>query len=261
MLGNNIQYLRQNKNLSQEALAKALGLTRTSLSGYEIGKIEPNIDVLKKISKYFNTSIDSLLNSDLSQNTGVKNIGDDNLRILAVTVDKEENENIEFVPVKAKAGYLNGYGDPEFIKELPRFNIPNRPIGTYRAFEISGDSMLPINHGSIIIGKYIENWQDLKDDLTYVLVTHSDGVIYKRIKNDIETKGKLTLISDNPIYQPFEVYLKDIKEAWGYYAHISFNHPDSQISLSDVMENVRDLQEEVEGLKKTRFKKTNNFGS
>lgn len=258
MLHENIKFLRQQQKLSQAELADQLGLTRTSLSGYEIGKIEPNLEILNKLSTHFKISLDELINSDVSK-TKRSDAAKNSFRVLAITVDKEEKENIEFVPVKARAGYLEGYGDPTYVKELFRFNLPNRPLGTYRAFEISGDSMLPIGNGSIIISRYVENWQDIKNNFTYILVTQTEGVVYKRVINNIQKNGTLKLISDNPIYQPYDIPIEEIREAWGYYAHISFNHPDSSITFDHLVHTVKDLQEEVEGLKRIKFSKVNNF--
>jgi hypothetical protein len=58
-----------------------------------------------------------------------------NLRVLSVTVDADDRENIELVPVKASAGYLNGYGDPEYVAELPKFSLPMFGQGTFRALK------------------------------------------------------------------------------------------------------------------------------
>ena len=60
-----------------------------------------------------------------------------------------------FVPVKAAAGYLAGYADPEFIDELNTFTLPMLAPGKYRAFEIVGDSMLPTQSGSVIVGERV----------------------------------------------------------------------------------------------------------
>ena len=46
------------------------------------------------------------------------------IRVLATTVNIENEENIELVSEKAKAGYANGFSDPEFIKTLPAFQLP-----------------------------------------------------------------------------------------------------------------------------------------
>ncbi len=56
-----LRELRENKNLTQAQLAKELLIDQRSLSFYEIGKYEPNLDTLKKISIFFNVSSDYLL--------------------------------------------------------------------------------------------------------------------------------------------------------------------------------------------------------
>ena len=67
---------------------------------------------------------------------------------------------LKLVPTKAAAGYTNGFADPEYLQELPRLYVPNLSTGTHRAFEINGDSMLPMPSGSVIIGRYVDNWHD-----------------------------------------------------------------------------------------------------
>ena len=55
------------------------------------------------------------------------------VKVLSITVDKQDRENIELVPQKAAAGYLNGYADPEYLEDLPKFQIPTlNGTGTYR---------------------------------------------------------------------------------------------------------------------------------
>src|SRR5690606_251955 len=103
------------------------------------------------------------------------------VRVLSITVDEEDRENIELVPVKASAGYLNGYADPEFIRELPRFHLPIFKQGTYRAFELKGDSMLPLQPGTIVVGEFVEDWKNIKPGETYIIISKSEGVVYKRV--------------------------------------------------------------------------------
>lgn len=61
MFGERLSQLRKEKGLTQEELAKALNMTRSSLSLYEIGKRDPDTDTLKKIADFFNVSTDYLL--------------------------------------------------------------------------------------------------------------------------------------------------------------------------------------------------------
>src|SRR5690606_12541760 len=128
-----------------------------------------------------------------------------NLRVLSTAVAQEERGNIELVPVKASAGQWNGYADPEYVKELPRFSLPICSQATYRAFEIKGDSMLPVPSGSIIIGEYVENWHDIKSGQTYVSISKDEGIVYKRIGAKFKEDKGLKLVSDNKVYEPYWV--------------------------------------------------------
>jgi phage repressor protein C with HTH and peptisase S24 domain len=150
---------------------------------------------------------------------------------------------------KAAAGYLNGYADPEFIEELPRFQLPFLPQGTYRAFEISGDSMLPLTPGTIIIGEYVENWEVLKDGHCYILVTGTEGVVYKRVYNKLDEGKVLSLHSDNPAYPPYSVKIADVVEVWKAKAYISSVFPDPDMSIQKLASIVLDLQNHVIKLK------------
>lgn len=56
-----IRDLREDKDLNQKQMAEILNIAQTTYSDYELGKINIPIEVLKKLSIYFNTSIDYLL--------------------------------------------------------------------------------------------------------------------------------------------------------------------------------------------------------
>jgi SOS-response transcriptional repressor LexA len=150
---------------------------------------------------------------------------------------------------------MNGYSDPEYISELPKFNLPMLPKNaTYRAFEISGDSMLPITSGSIVIGRYLESITEIKNGKTYVLVTDREGVVYKRVFNYIEEKGTLYLVSDNKSYSAYEVDPKEVLEIWEAKAYISIQFPDpeaaNELSIDKIAGMVLNLQHDVNEIKK-----------
>src|ERR1051326_4522540 len=121
----NIRLLRGKKGYSQQKVADDLIITRARLSKYEEGKSEPPLDVLKRISQYFHVSIDILISVNLRK-TSLDSLlkMDDNRILLPITVDKQGKDFIEIVPHKAKAGYLNGYRDPEFIESLQQMHLP-----------------------------------------------------------------------------------------------------------------------------------------
>lgn len=136
-----------------------------------------------------------------------------------ITIDTQGNENVVLVPVRARAGYLNGYADPSFIEKLPAYRLPGLSHGSYRLFEVEGLSMYPTLHGGdMIIGQNVEQLQDVRDDRIHVVVTKNDGVVVKRVLNRIKKDGKLILKSDN--YKDRDMYPSivcdpgDVIEVW-----------------------------------------------
>ncbi|TRX59218.1 helix-turn-helix domain-containing protein [Fulvivirga sp. M361] len=244
MIRQTLKKLRGLHKMSQKQLANEIGINRSTLADYETGASEPNIETLKRFSEYFNITLDQLINGNgnKSSNQGLK--------VLAVTVDAVNNENIELIPEKAKAGYLDGYSDPEFIKTLPKFHFPNLPTGTYRAFEIKGNSMPPINDGFIVIGKYVESFTEIVNNRRYILITMNEGIVFKRIKKNIKSLTELILISDNLSYPPYSINKDEIMEIWSFYSFIGF--PDDYHShvIEDIFEKLEVIDNKIENLVK-----------
>lgn len=252
----NIRHLRKNAGYTQAQLAEKLDIKRSLVGAYEEGRAEPKLSTLVNVAKLFDISLDELITADLSDPSFKSAAASGNatgakLRVLAITVDQDERENIELVPYKASAGYLNGYADPEFIEELPRFRLPTLGKGgTYRAFEISGDSMLPIASGTVIVGRYVEDWSQVKDGTPCIIVSEKEGVVFKRVYNKMQEASTLRLHSDNPVYSPYEVHLEDVLEIWEAKSYISSTFPIADLSLDKLSSIVLDLQKEMQKLKK-----------
>lgn len=254
IIAENIKYLRKKAGFTQEQFSNEVGIKRSVVGAYEEARAEPRLQTLMKIAEVLNVTSDDLITSDLTKGLP-PSAQKEKVKILSITVDQEDRENIELVPQKAAAGYMNGFSDPEYISELPKFRLPMLPPNaTYRAFEISGDSMLPIISGSIIIGKYLESIAEIKNGKTYVLVTEQEGVVYKRIFNYVEEKGKLFLVSDNKAYSPYEISPKNVLEIWEARAFISVDFPDPEaaheLSMDKIAGMVIDLKQEVDEMKK-----------
>lgn len=261
VVSNNIKALRKQVGFTQEQFAEKIGIKRSLLGAYEEGRADPRLNNLQNMAKEFGVSVDILISKDISHMSRqeLQQLAEkaskavpptEKLKVLSITVDKEERENIELVPQKAAAGYLNGYADPEYLEELPRFQLPMLPkSGTYRAFEISGDSMLPMPSGSVVIGQYLESYKDIRNGRTYVIVSEKEGVVYKRVFNYVDDNGKLFLVSDNKTFAPFEVAIEDVLEIWEAKAFISLQFPDPEtkvdMTLDKLANIVLDLQQEV----------------
>jgi len=214
VFSDNIRFLRDQKNLTQEALSEEIQLSRVRYSKYEGGRSEAPYEVLIRISKYFKVSIDLLLTVDIRKFPLEEMVNLPGNKILfPVAVDTEGNNFIEIVPQKASMGYLKGFSDPEFIESLQKMQLPFLKNGKYRAFLADGDSMPPFADQSIIIGEYIEELEDLKSNKEYIFVTN-EGITYKTFLK----RGKkfVTVSADNPFYEPYNIALEDIVEVWRY---------------------------------------------
>jgi hypothetical protein len=108
--------------------------------------------------------------------------------------------------------------------------------------------MLPLPSGSLIIGQYLDNWNSVKDQQTYVLVTVSEGIVYKRIHNNIKKNETLRLVSDNPAYEPYDVNVEDVLEIWESKAYISTDFPKPDMSVEKLSAIVSGLQKQVDKL-------------
>jgi len=262
----NIKLLRKRRGRTQDDVAVALDMKRSTLSGYENEVAQPGIEALVAFSKYYKIAIDTLLKVDLttlreSQLSQIERGYDmyysgSKLRVLATTVDPENEETIELVNEKASAGYTTGFADPEYLKVLPTFQLPFlSKQKKYRTFQISGDSMLPIPSGSLVTGEFVQNWTLVRDGQACIILTLNDGLVFKIIQNLLKTEGKFRLYSLNPMYEPFDIEGKEIREVWKFVHYISSEIPEPNLPKETLTQTVIQLKRDVEMLKRERIGK------
>ena len=222
LFSDNIRALRIKHQVSQEKLAEKLQITRGRYVKYEDGTSEAPYDILKRIAQYYQLSIDLLLSVDVRKIEVEKLLQLENNRlILPIQVDKNGDNCIEVVTQKAKAGYLSGYADPEYIEQLQQISLPFLGVGKYRGFPVEGDSMPPHQNGDIVIGRYVEQLGEVLSGKTYILITRNEGVVYKRLnKNNGNT---IAVTSDNQFYPPYEIKASEVLEIWEFQCSISKN--------------------------------------
>lgn len=241
--GSNLETLRLKKGLRQYEMSDRLGFERTTWGNYERGKSFPKLEDFFKIAKYFGVSESDLLNVDMqnvqvnaeeedAENTknvqvNVKpivqvkgkssssNAGESRMP-LVVTMDTSGRENVVLVPVKARAGYLTGYGDPKFIESLPTYSFPALKTGTYRAFEVDGHSNHPtLSPKDLVICSNVDQLRDIKEGELHVFVTKSDGIVVKRPLFDHLNPDEIILQSDNFLeYSDTSISAKKVLEVW-----------------------------------------------
>ena len=247
--GKNLRYLRKLRGWTQAQMADKLGIKRSLIGAYEESRAEPRIDVLTAIGQIFKLTLDELFLEDLDQPGEGTYLDRRRALMMASTTEAK----VQFVPIKAAAGYLAGYEDNEFLDELNTFTLPMLAPGFYRAFEIVGDSMLPTPSGSVIIGEKVEHINDVKNNNAYIVVSRSNGIVYKRIVRNNKTKDQLTLVSDNPVFEPYAVEAMDIMEIWKAQMIITKidKHQRWDVSqMAGLAGVVNNLQQEVASLKK-----------
>lgn len=243
--GQNLKYLRKLRGWTQEEFANKLGIKRSLIGAYEEERADPRLEVMEVVCQMFKVTLDELMLKDMSD-TGGSYLAKRRMQKMMTA----ERNVIHFVPVKAAAGYLAGYADNEFIDELNTFTLPMLSGGNYRAFEIIGDSMMPTPSGSIIVGEKVEDTEDVKNNQPYIVVSRNEGIVYKRIVKSNKAKNKLTLVSDNPQYQPYQVNVEDVVELWHAQMVLSKVSQQQRWDMDSLASMVNNLQNQVSSLKK-----------
>lgn len=109
-LGTRLKGLREDRGLNTEDLAEALNFTKSIIWSYELGKKEPSLSHIKRISDYYNVPVDYLLISDKKLSLELQ---DENaMSSYALTVDDIEVSNQELLDtitfIKTKRSLNNG---------------------------------------------------------------------------------------------------------------------------------------------------------
>ena len=109
--------------------------------------------------------------------------------------------------------------------------------------------MLPTASGSVIVGEKVDNLDDVKNNQTYIVISRNEGIVYKRLMKNPKAKAKLTLISDNPSYQPYVVNAADVLELWKASLVIAKANTQQRWDVNQLANLVNNLQEQVSTLK------------
>lgn len=223
-IGSQLRHFRKQRGWTQTDLAERAGLKRTALGAYEEGRAEPRVAALVRLAHILNVSLDALVLG------GTKHRMEQDIRVLPIPVDRDsEFERISAVGNKAAAGYTAGLGDPEWIAQLPHFNLPLPEVPqdrTLRFFQIEGDSMLPLRSGTWILTEFVERLDQLGNGKPYILSTRDDGLLFKKVESLPHEEGHLQLISTHPAFSPFTYPVENIREAWRAIGWFSTDWPD-----------------------------------
>jgi transcriptional regulator with XRE-family HTH domain len=256
-IAQNLKFLRKRKGKSQEEMAQALGLNRSTYSGYENEVAQPSLELLLQLAQSENLPLEVLLSKSLAklpaaeldafQGAWIGEASGQNLRVLTTVVNAQNEEEIELISEKVSAGYTSGYADPNYLQELPTLRLPFLSKDRkYRAFPIVGDSMPPVVHGSYVVGEFVQDWLRLPSNTPCVVVTKEDGIVFKYVQNLLQAQQILRLSSTNPLYAPFDVPVGEVLEVWRFVSYISRELPDIQLDHAALGSQIRAMQADLQ---------------
>ena len=110
--------------------------------------------------------------------------------------------------------------------------------------------MMPTPSGSIIVGEKVDNLEAAKTNMAFIVVTSHEGIVYKRVVKSNRSKGKLTLVSDNPAYQPYQINSEEILELWQAQAIINKVTQQQRWDVNALANLVNNLQDQVSNMAK-----------
>ncbi len=233
--------VRRDLGYTQSEFAKLLGISNTT-ADIERGRTKLSGKVVAELLRQFKINPLWLFGEGTNQYLATSNVS---VIPKVVTVDANENENMVLVNAKAAAGYPQNIQDTSWYRQLPAFDIPLPEFrnATYRGFQVEGDSMLPnLRPGEWVLAKAVESIQDVSANKMYVVVLH-DAVLVKKLEKS-PNGYKMSLISLNETYPPYEVDMQQIQELWQVNSKITFG-----LDATTETGLLRQLQESMEELK------------
>lgn len=210
------------KGVTAYRIGKDTSISKQSILGYLDKGVKPNQNVSIELASYLGVNVEWLITGNGQM------YGNNNTYQEAEQISDINYMNVPLIHIPAHAGYKRGFGDEQYIENLPTIPvIVDRAYkGKYRVFEINGDSMddgtvRSIAHGDKVLGREVkkEYWKTKLHYTKYhfVIVSISDGLLFKQIiSHDVENLI-ITCHSLNPdksSYPDFEMSLTDVAELY-----------------------------------------------
>lgn len=245
MSGSRLVELRDLLKLSQQEFAHKTGITQGALSQLETSKSKLSLDTIYKISRAFGVDCNWLVTGE-----GAIFVNDTSSEKKRVGNSNNNNAPKGFVPLirgEAHAGYIENYMDEKYLETLEVYKIPGYESGSYRLFEIEGDSMIPtIYPGEIVVTEKLADQASVENGALCIVVMF-EGIVAKRVYIYPEDKNALILKSDNTEYKTYSVPMSDVREIWLVRAKITSVFAQSQIIDAS---KIRELETDIMALKR-----------
>ncbi len=93
MIADRIKALREQKGLTQTALARKLNITRSSVNAWEMGISTPSTQYIIELSKIFDVSADYLLGVSSTASVNVSGLSDNDIELVHTLIEHLKNKN------------------------------------------------------------------------------------------------------------------------------------------------------------------------
>lgn len=188
-IGKRIRKLRKEKKLTQEDLAKILGVKPTAVSAWESGRNKPLMDKVGLMAQYFDVPISYFFEED---------------KLEEKTIPIKRFAKLPIVGAISCGDGVIAYEEIEGYEEVPSSWIRG---GKYFFLRAKGDSMINahITDGALLL---IRRQDDVENgEIAAVLI--NDEAVLKRVYKSGDT---IILQSENPNYQPIIINKNDMND-------------------------------------------------
>jgi phage repressor protein C with HTH and peptisase S24 domain len=247
---NRIKYALNSAGITQDDLAKNLGLRQGTISDRLTRREVDSIDFVKYIAKLTKRRFADL--AALEPEAPPAAAKPTAQELSANYQSMRMQGALDFVPImdvamSAGPGYENGeYVDYEDTIAMPHHFLKS---GQHIWGRVRGLSMAPTfqDSGYVCVRKVEPgNWEAIREEYVYLVITKDGQASLKRVKNRLRQHGHLTLMSDNPdkaVYGNFDVRAEDIHTVWEAEWYLANRFPDVNRQF---YQRISDLEDKVE---------------
>lgn len=186
MFSKKLKALRQERHCTQEALANALGVAKSTISMYESGKREPDFETLEAIADYFNVNMSSLVDKKVSFKS--PELTDD---VVVFPVIGELAAGYEHIALEDWSG--------DTI-EIPSRYLRGRKKEDFIVLKVKGDSMYPMYQNGDVVLVLKQDTMNHSGEIGAVIYEDENATL-KKIEY-VEGEDWMRLVPLNPEYMP-----------------------------------------------------------
>jgi len=212
-IGSRLLYAIQKKDSNANKISLGTTIHPSTIKNYILNKGKPDYIRLYKIAEFLRISKDWL-----KEGVGEMNIENNSISNVK-EIEFNESMEVEYLPVQAQAGYLDGLVVNRPV-ELKKILVPKElEKGFYKVIEIQGDSMndgttRSICDGDKLLLKEIEGGNYLKKPFPYrnnlFVIVSGHGIVCKQIISHNIKKKCFVCHSFNPLHEDYEISFEDI---------------------------------------------------